>query len=1050
MNSIFGSIWRRWDLHVHTPYSILNHGDLGNAFCDSKEAENTIIDKFVYELFNRAIDAKLSCIGITDYFTMEGYKSIQIILNDSERLNTIFQKELKIDSDYIDKIKSILLLPNIEFRLDKTISVKQENGEYKSSKIQIHVIFSNAISVTEIEDNFLHALSFNSDSSVLGFTTSKLTLNSIQNFGKQLNSTGIGGRGSDLEVGMNSIYVKLDEVKNLLSGSRFKNNAVIILAEEDQSYFKWDGQTGAIRKELYSISNAIFSPNSKTINWCKSKECLETIGKKLPCLWGSDAHTYEEIFNPANFRFCWIKADLTFEGLLQALDVFEARIYIGKFPTQLEDVNKRLAYTIKNIKIESNREILHKKWFDVNLFFNPDMITIIGNKGSGKSAISDIIGYLGNSHNLGNASFLTKNRFLDKKSNFGIEYNASMQFYNSSSNVIRKGILSDTFDYSSPELVKFLPQKYIEEVCNDISDKFQNEIDNAIFSYVPLQDKEGASSINDLIALKTKSITDRIKELKNSLSEANEKIELLENKSKSKYCDLIKNSLANQQLAYTNHVEQKPIVVTKPSEIESNNFSQTIVHLNTIIDDLDKQIFKQTEILTNVNIQLQLIDDFSNKVKYINEHINLANREYLELCRILMIDNSDYIIAKYDDNCLEAKKASLQNQKFEISKLINTSRIDLCVLDIPEIDMSQISIQDVSSYDSLFEKKFIIEEYVSQISKRISNQEQLYFKYESDIKKWEQKRLMILGEIENTVDGESVKKYKDELFYLSEKLSEDLNTTYTRRMNIISEIIDENFKRVASLESIYEPVQVKINSINGLENNNIVFNATIRVDKNKLKSDIINLIDQRIESKFRGLKEGYNFVDNLVESTNFNDRNSILTFVNNLYENTISNLDFVDVLLKNRKYFNDFVGSLSFLSSNFTIKSDGKLLSELSPGERGIVLLIFYLALSKGNSPLIIDQPEDNLDNQSVFTRLVPAIIEAKKNRQIIVVTHNPNIAIACDSEQIIYCKQNKDTKELEYLSGSIENLMIKRNIIDILEGTRPAFDLRKNTYEKS
>lgn len=75
-------------------------------------------------------------------------------------------------------------------------------------------------------------------------------------------------------------------------------------------------------------------------------------------------------------------------------------------------------------------------------------------------------------------------------------------------------------------------------------------------------------------------------------------------------------------------------------------------------------------------------------------------------------------------------------------------------------------------------------------------------------------------------------------------------------------------------------------------------------------------------------------------------------------------------------------------------------MKELSPGERGMVLLVFYLALSKDNIPLITDQPEDNLDNQSVYKKLVPCINEAKNNLQVIIVTHNPNIAVACDAEQ--------------------------------------------------
>jgi ABC-type lipoprotein export system ATPase subunit len=70
----------------------------------------------------------------------------------------------------------------------------------------------------------------------------------------------------------------------------------------------------------------------------------------------------------------------------------------------------------------------------------------------------------------------------------------------------------------------------------------------------------------------------------------------------------------------------------------------------------------------------------------------------------------------------------------------------------------------------------------------------------------------------------------------------------------------------------------------------------------------------------------------------------------------------------------------------------------------------------------------------------VPAIKEAKKNRQIIVVTHNPNNAIACDSEGIIYCSHDKES--LQYIATSIENEKINNHIIDVLEETAPAFNV--------
>jgi hypothetical protein len=112
------------------------------------------------------------------------------------------------------------------------------------------------------------------------------------------------------------------------------------------------------------------------------------------------------------------------------------------------------------------------------------------------------------------------------------------------------------------------------------------------------------------------------------------------------------------------------------------------------------------------------------------------------------------------------------------------------------------------------------------------------------------------------------------------------------------------------------------------------------------------------------------------------------------------------------------------------------------------LLLIFYLILDQNVIPLIIDQPEENLDNQSVFNILVQFIKKAKEKRQIIIVTHNPNLAVVCNAEQIIHVsidKKNKNTVSI--VSGALEDEILNDAVIDILEGTYPALNTRTLTY---
>lgn len=237
-----------------------------------------------------------------------------------------------------------------------------------------------------------------------------------------------------------------------------------------------------------------------------------------------------------------------------------------------------------------------------------------------------------------------------------------------------------------------------------------------------------------------------------------------------------------------------------------------------------------------------------------------------------------------------------------------------------------------------------------------------------------------------------------------------------------------------------------IESMDELKNSNISFVSSIKVNKNEFIDTVSKHIDLRRNSKLKDT----NAIKDRIDSTDFQNTTSVLKFVEYIYSLSTDNIDEISRIIYDRKDFNNYIGEMNYIEPKFMINADGKMLNELSPGGRGIVLLIFYLALSNENTPLIIDQPEDNLDNQSIFTKLVPAITEAKKKRQIIVVTHNPNIAIACDSETIIYCSQGNNGRSLNYSTGSIENKNINQKIVDILEGTLPAFDIRKDTYNKA
>jgi len=118
---------------------------------------------------------------------------------------------------------------------------------------------------------------------------------------------------------------------------------------------------------------------------------------------------------------------------------------------------------------------------------------------------------------------------------------------------------------------------------------------------------------------------------------------------------------------------------------------------------------------------------------------------------------------------------------------------------------------------------------------------------------------------------------------------------------------------------------------------------------------------------------------------------------------------------------------------------------KLSPGQRSSAMLPL-IALAE-NSPLIIDQPEDNLDNRLVGHVLVDILAELKEHRQIIVCTHNPNIVVSGDAEQVIALDAKTDRKGELDVVGSIDNDDIIRIVIELMEGGEEAFRVRRERY---
>ncbi len=363
-----GSEWRKWDLHVHTPASF-EHGFGG-------------WDEYVAEL-EKISD--VAVLGITDYFTIDGYKEV-LHLRTKGRLQNF-----------------TLVVPNIELRLNIFIP-KRSSGE-QQRRLNLHVIFSNEVKVEDIESQFLHALEIKVEGSPGGTGDKRmLTRASIEEVGRSVKQfRALTARDSDFVAGCKNITVSLSDITNALQKSCFDGKYLLVLPTADWDQISWEGQDYLTRRTLLQTAHAVFCGQESTINWCLGRGDLSPdqfereFGCLKPSLHGSDAHTIESLCKPENGKFCWVKADPTFEGLKQIVYEPELRVRIQEEdPSESETYAKINSVAINFPKqLEIRDESGEKTDFCLKgtyaLELSNNLTCIIGGRGSGKSSVAHIV-----------------------------------------------------------------------------------------------------------------------------------------------------------------------------------------------------------------------------------------------------------------------------------------------------------------------------------------------------------------------------------------------------------------------------------------------------------------------------------------------------------------------------------------------------------------------------------------------------------------------------------------------------------------------------------
>lgn len=980
-----GSIWRKWDLHVHSPASYSYKGTYDQFFAQIENSDCAVI-------------------GINDYCSVEGYKQFITKAPNSEKV----------------------VLSVVELRMINALLNKHSR---KGTRINFHIIFSNEIDALDIE-NFLKSLIVN---------------------GSQISS-----KYSDSKFLYEKVNVDFGRTKELLEANpTFKGRYLIWMPYDEYGGIdnidpindQW------FKQGLINDSHFIGSSNQKQIDFflwkddkIKEEKFKEWFKDKKPCLKGSDSHehTYpigairDEKSQPCE-KYCWIKADSTFEGLRQVVNEPEDRIFIGKIPPKLLDIESNKSHYINSIALKPVDSTHKSPWFNNKILINPGLVAIIGKKGSGKSALADSIALVGKSHTDPNTySFLRDNKF--RKKGLARQYEAILTWCDGFP--IECNLNNQVNLDIEPEQVKYLPQKFVETICNEIGvNLFQQEIDKVIFSYVPEENRNDTVNLKDLIKLKTGLIDRNVESLKQRISEQNELICKLEDKKLPSYMESLKRKLEEKQRELKNLIEPKK--VAEPKSKPSKEVEKKILTLNTSFEEVEKQIKEKQQALKGVNQRITKVQNLEIALSSLQKQFDDFLSGFKEDLTFLEIDTQKLISVKVDNNIITKKKTALESEKTELSDLLS---------------------DEGDAKTSLVMKKKGIQVDLKKIYDNLDKENNAFREYQKELKAYQIKKELIKGSMDDASLA-TIESLNYEIEYVQKNIDQDIRTTEQQRDQIVGQIYDELLKKILFYEEIYAPLGKVISDKKEKQKKTgsvLDFDVGIVFNKLNFPEDFLSFVDQSRVGSFHGKAEGLMRVRETIANSDLKNKEGVANFIKELIEclridksvkeNPVKLLN--DQLIKSdgkKLELYNYLYGLKYLEVKYNITFNGKDLNEneFSPGEIGALLLIFYLLIDRDKIPLIIDQPEENLDNESVFTLLVPYIKQAKKERQIIIVTHNPNLAVVCDAEQIISSDMNKHTYEIRYTSGSIENPVTNKKILDVLEGTLPAFQKRDQKYLK-
>lgn len=927
MQDFNGARWYKCDLHLHTTAS--------RCFQDREVTAQQWVD--------RAIEQGLDCVAVTDHNSANGITEIQEAAKGT----------------------NLTIFPGVEITCD-------------TSKVHLLVLFDPSKQANDIRD-FLIRCDIDE-----------------ANFGNQdakTNKSIIEIADMALKYGAIVIPAHIDEFNGLESiGNQileefYRREDINAVQVVHKAFYENEYSTATIGSVVASLNDYYNNP-APAIDDATAKKWYNTVKlskeNNLALLTFSD--NPHEPKNPKHgldgigSRFTYIKMDEipSLEGLRQAFLLPSHRI-VNDF-IDANSVTDKPEFWIKSITI-TNTTLTGIEPFKIG--FNPQLNTIIGGRGSGKSSILRFIrGVFNRTSNLANFNDLLKEHNSFYKTNevrgtesigvFNDESTIEIEFIRkdflyrvkashiksseSQSIEIHKLVEGNWVEIEEEEFLSFLEfeqysQKQIFEISKD-PNALLDRIDLNVQEISELKDKRKVAKENFLKSCSTirtyqVSLKSRLK-LKTDIEDLKKKLETLDKAG-------IKELMAEKKT----FAEEEKLL---------NDYKEKIQDLVNQLESLKAQFeIEQPKEESFSEENKEEIQDILSEVK---QSLSAKATEYEALITSISQIKND----------LETKLASSQWQQAYSTAITN--------YDTKKAELEAEGVENIDQYEA--------------ISKDIEDKEEELVAL--DVIK-EKERLELIERA----------KYQEEFIQLCKDITDK------RKEFIDANVTDDKIRVKIKPFRNQTSFELQVRKIIGKD-------TSFEEDFRKLKDLCFRgQVEQKIKEVKDELRKNY-----------FDDNADIVGghFKNAVKGITDAGMDELELFMPEDEVV------VEYKPENATVF---KSLSTASAGQRTTAILTFLLSF--GSIPLLLDQPEDDLDNRLVYDLIVDRLKVAKGSRQIIVVTHNANIPVNGDAEYIISMDSESQYTSVLH-SGTVEREEIKKEICDVMEGSEKAFKMRSDRYK--